>query len=554
MSYTQTLENKCVAFRLPLGAVIWSESLKFEELLMEASHQHINKKHDLEEGVLYLKEKLEEEEALSRSLRSVFNGSVSSLPSLSSSFLAPQAIPIPKFSELMQELALVEAEILCLDRQIEELKLKLCYEQRQTQEINEQKRTLTRQNHVRCSSLPLRQDLHQRSLSHYYQHSTLDSVSSSSHSRLSFSYVPDFLDATYSEEYDGLSRTRMGRVRKSIKFVEAKTKEDPNEVSEQLISCLIGIYLEPNQVSSKSKEEDVVVAAVSRRPNSSCSRRSNTYSYYQNDMNLDPYLVLQESSSGGVTRDIGPYKNFIHISRNSINVTSFTHYCSPAVPRLSVLMEKLSEVDLSFLTYKQKLAFWINIYNACIMHAFLEYGLPSSHNRLLTLMNKASLNVGGIVLNALAIEHFVLRHPCEPEHDSLDEKETLLRHTYGLGYSEPNVTFALCRGSWSSPALRVYTAEEVVNDLGRARVEYLEASIGVSSKKKIVVPQLLQWHMKDFADDIESLLEWIYSQLPRSGNLKAMVMECLKRKSKVPFVKMVEIQTYGHDFRYLLAL
>jgi len=28
---------------------------------------------------------------------------------------------------------------------------------------------------------------------------------------------------------------------------------------------------------------------------------------------------------------------------------------------------------------------------------------------------QASLNVGGIVLNALAIEHFVLRHPCEPE-------------------------------------------------------------------------------------------------------------------------------------------
>ncbi|BAT81219.1 hypothetical protein VIGAN_03089500 [Vigna angularis var. angularis] len=33
-----------------------------------------------------------------------------------------------------------------------------------------------------------------------------------------------------------------------------------------------------------------------------------------------------------------------------------------------VLMHKLCDVDLSFLTYKQKLAFWINIYNACIMN------------------------------------------------------------------------------------------------------------------------------------------------------------------------------------------
>ncbi|VVB02754.1 unnamed protein product [Arabis nemorensis] len=521
--------------------------MKFEELLMEASQQHNNKRHGLEEGVMHLKEKLEEEEAMSRGLRAAFDGSIVSFPSLSSSFLPPQ------FSELIQELAVVEAEILCLDRKVEELKLKLYYEQRQTQEMTEQRRTLARQNHVRHSSLPLRHDLHQRSLSHHYPRSTLDTNSSTHHSRLSFSCAPEFLDATsssgFTDEFDGLSRTQMGRVRKGLRLVEAKTKDDPNEVSEQLINCLIGIYLELNQVSSKTKGD---VTALSRR-SSSCSRKSNTYSYYQNEMNLDPYRVLQDSS-GGVTRDIGPYKNFIHISRSSIDVTRFTHYCSPAVPRLSVLMQKLSEVDLSFLTYKQKLAFWINIYNACIMHAFLEYGLPSSHNRLLTLMNKASLNVGGIVLNALAIEHFVLRHPCEPEHGLLDEKETILRHTYGLGYSEPNVTFALCRGSWSSPALRVYTADEVVNDLGRARVEYLEASIGVSSKKKIVVPQLLQWHMKDFADDIESLLEWIYSQLPRSGNLKGMVMECLKRKTKVPLAKMVEIQTYGHEFRYLLSL
>lgn len=33
-----------------------------------------------------------------------------------------------------------------------------------------------------------------------------------------------------------------------------------------------------------------------------------------------------------------------------------------------VLMHELCTLDLTFLTYKQKLAFWINIYNASIMH------------------------------------------------------------------------------------------------------------------------------------------------------------------------------------------
>lgn len=37
----------------------------------------------------------------------------------------------------------------------------------------------------------------------------------------------------------------------------------------------------------------------------------------------------------------------------------------------------------------------------------------------------------------------------------MDEKEVLVRHAYGVGYPEPNVTFALCRGTWSSPAVSV---------------------------------------------------------------------------------------------------
>lgn len=158
------------------------------------------------------------------------------------------------------------------------------------------------------------------------------------------------------------------------------------------------------------------------------------------------------------------------------------------------------------------------------------------------------------MLNALAIEHFILRHPSDSNLAPTDEKEMLLRHAYGLGYPEPNVTFALCRGSWSSPALRIYTSDEIVNELQRARLEYLEASVGVTSKKKIMVPKLLQWHMRDFADDMDSLMEWIYSQLPKSGSLKKLIMECLNGETKPPTSKLIEIQPYVSEFRYLLPL
>lgn len=193
---------------------------------------------------------------------------------------------------------------------------------------------------------------------------------------------------------------------------------------------------------------------------------------------------------------------------------------------------------------------WMNLQ----FQAFLQVGFPSSQDKLLTAMNEAVINVGGIVLNALAIEHFILRHPTELKQGLTHEKEMLLRHAYGLGYPEPNVTFALCRGCWSSPALRVYTPDEIVNELEKAKVEYLEAAVGVTGKKRIIVPKLMHWHMRDFADNMESLLEWIYSQLPQSGSLKRLIMECLNSDRKSPIASIMDSQPYHFEFRYILSL
>ncbi|KAL6980543.1 hypothetical protein U1Q18_022186 [Sarracenia purpurea var. burkii] len=269
--------------------------------------------------------------------------------------------------------------------------------------------------------------------------------------------------------------------------------EKPNELSEELIKCLIGIFLKLNQASLGRKGSSIVPKHPLSCMNSKDFISKTTFNCkapefsFDKTSNIDPYGMLPHFD--GPTRDVGPYKNFIQITRSSLDISRVSECCQ-AMAKLRDLIYKLCYVDLTSLTYKQKLAFWINIYNSCIMHAFLQHGLPSTEEKLLALMNK----------------------------------------------------------------LRVYTPEGVVNELGRARVEYLEASVGITSKKKIVVPKLLQWHMKNFADDLESLLEWIYSQLPHSSPLKRLIMECLITETKSPLEKKVEIQHYDSEFRYLLPL
>ncbi|KAK2430801.1 hypothetical protein QL285_029102 [Trifolium repens] len=511
--------------------------MKFEDYLMEKSQEPQNRQ-ELENEVVQLQAQLKGEESLNRVLLCAsLHGPVCSLQHI------PSGFPTQVY-ELLEELALVEEEIILLERKVKELKHRLYQEKNETTDW----RIHHRKQPKLCNQF-------QGSFSQKYEVFT-KGRKSKDRRRTSLGSTLDihslFSTPRRSTEYE-VPRRKTGKIPRQ-NFIEK-----PNELSEELLKCLIGIFLELNQASLDIKGSETTVPRLtlsckkSKGFISKTSSNCKTHSFLSNGNAscLDPYGISSDLDC--TARDVGPYNNFIQITRSSLDTEFFSH-CLPAFRKLRVLIHKLCDVDLSFLSYKQRLAFWINIYNACIMNAFLDHGIPSTQEKLLTLMNKAAMNVGGMVLNALAIEHFILRHPCESKHGPVDEKEVLLRHVYGVGYPEPNVTFALCRGTWSSPALRVYTSEEVVDQLGRAKVEYLEASVGITNKRKIIVPKLLQWHMHDFADEMESLVEWIYSQLPRSGSLKRAMMECLIRETKYPMSKMVEIQPYESEFRYILPI
>ncbi|XP_062092666.1 uncharacterized protein LOC133798409 isoform X2 [Humulus lupulus] len=456
---------------------------------------------------------------------------------------------------LISEIVMVEEEIYLLERKVDEITLQLYQERAQGSELDlKHQKRVWQQNHLLSEAKSFRSVLDdQRSKSHNYEVSRKERVSGDR--RASLSSASDTKSSFSNREIAELTRRVSGRRRRRGKVDNPSYIMKPNELSEELLKCLIGIFLELNQTSVDREGSPINPKLTLSCMNSkgfigktSFNCKPPTFLFNYNSSFSDPYGILPDLD----IRDVGPYKNFIQITSSSIDITRFSE-CLTGFRKLRVLMHKLCGVDLTFLAYKQKLAFWINVYNACIMHAFLEHGLPTSQEKLLQLMNKATLNVGGIILNALAIEHFILRYPSKAKHKGpAYEKEVLLRNAYGLGYPEPNVTFALCRGTWSSPALRVYTPDNIVNEMERAKVEYLEASVGVTTRKKIVVPKLLQWYMSDFADDMESLLEWIYSQLPRCGSLKRLIMECLNGEAKSPINKMVEVQPYESEFRYML--
>ncbi|KAL5671200.1 hypothetical protein ACJX0J_015506, partial [Zea mays] len=243
----------------------------------------------------------------------------------------------------------------------------------------------------------------------------------------------------------------------------------PNRLSEELVRLTVTIFHKLNKTATATAadagELDLELepsggGASSSKLNISCIGPRSLVPRVSASVNgaaaaMSPLKSRRAAAKGGGAETgsaAGCQRRFVEFTRGSVDVSRIS-LCLVDIKNLRGLMQKLCAVDPSLMTNKQKLAFWINVYNFCVMHAFLQHGLPPSPEKLLALLNQASVNVGGTVLNVVSIEHLILRHSPDAKQGIMgDDGQTDLLHSYGLGYPEPNVVFALCRGSRSSPA------------------------------------------------------------------------------------------------------
>ncbi|GAB2231688.1 hypothetical protein Droror1_Dr00010700 [Drosera rotundifolia] len=312
----------------------------------------------------------------------------------------------------------------------------------------------------------------------------------------------------------------------------------PNKISEDLLKCLCSILVRLNTENDQPPQPLIFSASL-------VPQKCDSGLEFQ-----DPY----GSDVAFKDRDVGPYKHIYTIDAGSIDVKRKRNVML-LLHKLKILLGKLASVSLEGLSHQHKLAFWINTYNSCMLNAYLEHGIPESPEMIVGLMGEAIIVVGGQLLNAITIEHFILRLPFYLKYagpKAVAKNDELKPHSmFGLDWSEPLVTFALSCGSWSSPAVRVYTASHVESELEAAKRDYLQAAVGVSRDDKLIIPKLLDWYMLDFAKDLESLLDWVCLQLPDQPRKAAL--RCLETRGEEPVSKSVQVIPYDFSFRYLLS-
>ncbi|KAL9661044.1 hypothetical protein QQ045_025863 [Rhodiola kirilowii] len=331
--------------------------------------------------------------------------------------------------------------------------------------------------------------------------------------------------------------------------------ETPNRLSEDMIKCISAIYCKlsypplaqhglsspnstPSSVSQFSPQDRADLWSPGLRKDSSFEVRLD-----------NPFHV------DGLKEFSGPYSTMIEvpwIHRDNQKLGDVDYL----LQNFRSIISRLQEVDPRKLTQEEKMAFWINIHNSLVMHAFLAFGIPQNNVKRVLLLLKAAYNIGGQTINADTIQTSILGCrmsrpgqwirklvPSRPKFKTGHE-----RQAYAIDNPEPLLYFALSSGSHSDPAVRAYTPKKIFQELETAKDEYIRATFGIRNDRKIILPKLVESYSKDSSLSHDEVLKTIQHSLPEP--LRKSIKKC-HAGNKSP--KAIEWVPHNFSFRYLIS-
>ncbi|CAM6017859.1 unnamed protein product [Sphagnum balticum] len=345
--------------------------------------------------------------------------------------------------------------------------------------------------------------------------------------------------------------TKLGTAKKASPDVvviglDPSSSRTPNALSEELLCCMAAIYCKLADPPLPTELSNSLSPSYSSSSSSATATTTTT-------------TTMHESSSRD-DNDVGPYSSMVEVPWICVDKERLT-YAARALRNFRLMVEQLEKVDPGKMTQDEKLAFWINVYNALMMHAYLAYGIPRNRLKRLSLLQKAAYKVGLYSISAQTIEHSILgfrsNRPAQWLQALLNPgtkfKSGDERWAYALQTHEPSVCFALCCGGCSDPAVRVYTAKNVRLELEVAKREFLQASVGIRGDSKVLLPKILDWYSRELMINSATLLEWVCQNVP--GKLEARIRQCIEVKQlyNKSSAHCIQWSPYSFGFRYIFV-
>ena len=160
---------------------------------------------------------------------------------------------------------------------------------------------------------------------------------------------------------------------------------------------------------------------------------------------------------------------------------------------LKKVVNGVASQNLKGMNKDQKLAFYLNAYNAWILHTVIEnYPVKSIKDIRFLVFRRNSIKVAGKVTSFHKLENDIIRKQ----------------------FKEPRIHFALNCASASCPPLhhRAFTAEELEVLLQKLAKSFATTPIGHWSRGGLMdvhVSKIFDWYENDFKEDAGSILGYL---------------------------------------------
>ncbi|KAL3538934.1 hypothetical protein ACH5RR_002300 [Cinchona calisaya] len=369
--------------------------------------------------------------------------------------------------------------------------------------------------------------------------------------------VAEAVESYHSLPLSMLERTK-GRANPSLAehlgpSIHDRVWETPNRISEEMIKSISAIYChlaDPPLLNNGFPSSPISFPSSRSSPqdqhhnwSQQCSENSLSNSWLDSSFHIEspkdftlPFQTLAEVQ--GICRD---RQSLMKVENMIQNFRS--------------LVSTLEVVDPKKMKHEEKLAFWINVHNALVMHAYLVYGIPRGNSKRISLLLKAAYNIGGHTISVDMIQSSILtcRLPRSGQWlQSLFFPRAKCRDrdswkAFTIGHPEPRLHFALCSGSHSDPVLRLYTPKRVFQELEVAKEEYVHTNMRIQKDLKLLLPKKVESFVKESDLCPSGFLELIEQSLP------GFLREKFQQSQEGKIWKKIVWVPHNFTFRYLIA-
>ncbi|KAA8498059.1 Vacuolar membrane-associated protein IML1 [Porphyridium purpureum] len=189
---------------------------------------------------------------------------------------------------------------------------------------------------------------------------------------------------------------------------------------------------------------------------------------------------------------------------------------SDAFRQYSFAAAELQRVALFGLDHEEKLAFFVNVYNALCLHCHLVLGTPTNFFRRWLFFRSMCYRISGLDFSLDDIEHGVLRgNKCSPSIRIMQQlRPGDPKCQYVLTQRDGRIHFVISAGTASDPPIRILDADNVEEELHFSTDEFLNNTVRIdASRRTVTIPRIFSWYADDFPRPEIELLKWIAQYL-----------------------------------------